>query len=155
MRIGELAKKTGCHLETIRYYERIGLMPAPERSLSGYRQYSTADVGRLNFIMGSRALGFHLEEVRSLLRLASESTLSYADVDAMARQHLAQVEEKQRELGALASELQAMIGACDQGSRAQCTILRSLSRRVSSKRLRDSALLGRRTAPSDATAAHD
>src|SRR5579875_2237715 len=98
MRIGELAKKTGCHLETIRYYERIGLMPSPPRSLSGYRQYTVADMERLNFIVGSRALGFHLDEVRSLLRLASESALSCADVDVMAREHLAQVKEKQREL---------------------------------------------------------
>lgn len=139
MRIGELAKKTGCHLETIRYYERIGLLREPERSLSGYRQYTSADVERVNFIVGSRALGFHLDEVRSLLRLASESTLSCADVDIIAREHLAQVKEKQHELAALASELQAMIKACGQSTRENCTILRSLSHRshAGSKRLRE------------------
>ena len=144
MRIGELAKKSGCHLETIRYYERIGLMPSPPRSLSGYRQYTVTDVERLNFTVGSRALGFHLDEVRSLRRLASESALSCAEVDAMAREHLAQVKDKQRELASLASELQAMIGACGQGSRAQCTILRSLSHRPSfgKRRLRESLPTG-------------
>ena len=136
MRIGELAKRTGCHLETIRYYERIGLLREPERSLSGYRQYTLADVERLNFIVGSRSLGFHLDEVRSLLRLASESTLPCADVDAIAREHLAQVKDKQRELAALASELQGMIKACGQGTRAHCTILRSLSHRSHAGRKR-------------------
>jgi MerR family mercuric resistance operon transcriptional regulator len=146
MRVGELAKKTGCHLETIRYYERIGLMPSPPRSLSGYRQYTTEDVERLNFIVGSRALGFHLDEVRSLLRLASEPTLSCAEVDTLAREHLSQINDKQRELAALASELQAMIEACGQASRGQCTVLRSLGRCVTftKRRLRDSAFISNR-----------
>lgn len=127
MRISDLAKRTGCHLETVRYYERIGLLPEPDRSTAGYRQYGAADVERLHFIVRSRALGFHLDEVRSLLTLASESTLSCREVDALARDHLAQVEAKQRELAVLATELRRMIDTCHKDTRETCTILRSLS----------------------------
>ena len=128
MRISELAQQTGCHLETVRYYERIGLLPAPARSPSGYRQYSAADAERLQFIVRSRALGFHLEEIRSLLSLASESALSCQDVDRITRDHLAQVEAKQRQLAMLASELRSMIESCHKDTRATCTILKALSR---------------------------
>jgi len=128
MRISELAQQTGCHLETVRYYERIGLLPSPARSPSGYRRYSTVDAERLQFIVRSRALGFHLEEIRSLLRLASESALSCQDVDRITRDHLAQVEAKQQELAMLATELRSMIEACHKDTRAKCTILKALSR---------------------------
>lgn len=128
MRINELAQRTGCHLETVRYYERIGLLPSPARSPSGYRRYDTADAERLQFIVRSRALGFHLEEIRSLLSLASESARSCQDVDRIARDHLAQVEAKQRELAMLASELRGMIETCHKDTRATCSILKALSR---------------------------
>jgi MerR family mercuric resistance operon transcriptional regulator len=127
MRISDLAQQTGCHLETVRYYERIGLLPQPRRSASGYRQYTDADMERLRFIVRSRALGFHLDEIRSLLMLASESSLSCQDVTALAREHLAQVEAKQQELARLASELRGMIETCHNDTRETCTILQSLA----------------------------
>jgi MerR family mercuric resistance operon transcriptional regulator len=127
MRISDLAKRTGCHLETVRYYERIGLLPKPDRSIAGYRQYGETDVERLQFIVRSRALGFHLYEIKSLLTLASESTLSCQEVDALARNHLAQVQAKQQELAALAKELHRMIDTCHKDTRETCTILRGLS----------------------------
>ncbi|HET8555223.1 MAG TPA: heavy metal-responsive transcriptional regulator [Rhodanobacteraceae bacterium] len=127
MRISEFAKKAGCHLETVRYYERIGLLPEPRRSASGYRHYSDVDAERLHFIVRSRALGFHLDEIRSLLTLASESSLPCRDVDALAREHLAQVEAKQRELTRLADELRCMIDACHNNTRETCSILSTLS----------------------------
>jgi MerR family mercuric resistance operon transcriptional regulator len=127
MRIGELASVAGCHLETVRYYERVGLIPSPRRSASGYRDYREDDVGRLRFVVRSRALGFSLEEVRSLLALASSGEASCLDVDALARAHLRQVEAKQRELAALAGELRAMIESCRRDTRATCTILRALA----------------------------
>ena len=88
MKIGEVSASSGCHIETIRYYERIGLMTAPDRTASGYRQYRDADIDRLRFITRGRALGFSLEELKSLLRLAEESQLSCSDVDRLARIHL-------------------------------------------------------------------
>ena len=69
MKISEAAAARGCHLETIRYYERSGLMPAPARTASGYREYSPTEVDRLRFISRGRELGFSLEEIRSLLSL--------------------------------------------------------------------------------------
>jgi MerR family mercuric resistance operon transcriptional regulator len=127
MRISALAKQTGSHLETVRYYERIGLLPPPERSAAGYRHYGDADVDRLTFIVRSRSLGFHLEEIRSLLSLASESALSCSEVDVLAKAHLVQVERKQRELTALSKELRSMIDACARDTRATCSILQSLA----------------------------
>ncbi|NMW22945.1 helix-turn-helix domain-containing protein [Rhodanobacter denitrificans] len=127
MRISDLAKATGCHLETVRYYERIGLLPPPVRSNAGYRDYRDSDVERLRFMVRSRALAFSLEEIRSLLTLASHTELSCEQVDGVARTHLAQVEAKQRELAALATELRGMIDICHHDTRATCTILQSLA----------------------------
>lgn len=132
MRISEFARKAGCHLETVRYYERIGLLPEPRRSASGYRHYNDADAERLHFIVRSRALGFHLDEIRSLLTLASESSLPCRDVDALAREHLAQVEAKQQELARLADELRGMVEACHNNTRETCSILRALSSNANS-----------------------
>lgn len=127
MRVSDLAKRTGCHLETVRYYERIGLLPEPGRSPAGYRQYGETDIERLHFIVRSRALGFHLDEIKSLMSLASESSLSCQEVDALARNHLVQIEAKQRELAALAEELRRMIDSCHKDTRGTCTILRELA----------------------------
>lgn len=127
MRISDLSKATGCHLETIRYYERIGLLPPPERSAVGYRAYAQPDVERLQFIVRSRSLGFTLDDVRSLIALASSTEMSCEDVDLVARSHLGQIEAKQRELAALAGELKTMIATCSHRTRATCTVLRSLA----------------------------
>jgi MerR family mercuric resistance operon transcriptional regulator len=127
MRISELSRLTGCHLETIRYYERIGLLAEPARSPAGYRSYTATDADRLSFIVRSRALGFHLDEVRSLVSLAAEQGESCAEVDRIARAHLAQVEKKQRELAALAAELGQLLDQCRKGTRAGCNILNALS----------------------------
>ncbi len=126
MRISELAAATGCHLETVRYYERIGLLPTPARSDSGYRAYGKPDVERLTFIVRSRALGFSLDEVRSLLALAHGDDRSCEEIDTIARHHLADIEAKQRELAALARELRSLIDGCEKRTQATCAILRSL-----------------------------
>jgi MerR family transcriptional regulator, mercuric resistance operon regulatory protein len=131
MRISDLARETGCHLETVRYYERIGLIPPPNRSASGYRSYQAEDVDRLRFIVRSRALGFGLDEIRSLLDLARGADAPCDDVDRLARIHLAEVEEKQRELTALADQLRELIETCGQGTRASCVILKSLGAPIS------------------------
>ncbi|MBD8525654.1 MerR family transcriptional regulator [Pseudomarimonas arenosa] len=124
--IGGVARASGCHIETIRYYERIGLLPAPARSASGYRHYQLQDVERLRFIARGRELGFSLDEIRSLLQLAEDPGLSCVDVDTLARQHLADIKAKLSDLQRMADELQRTIAACHGGQRAECTILEAL-----------------------------
>lgn len=126
MKISEAAASSGCHLETIRYYERVGLLPKPRRTASGYREYSDDEVDRLRFISRSRDLGFSLEEIRSLLRLESDDTLSCGEIDGIARAHLADIRIKLRELSRIARELDRTIGACSGGARGQCSILATL-----------------------------
>lgn len=126
MKISDAAAASGCHLETIRYYERSGLMPAPARTTSGYRDFSLADVDRLRFISRGRELGFSLEEIRSLLSLEDDPTVSCCDVDVIARQHLADIRERVHELSCVATELERVIAQCDGGERARCAILGAL-----------------------------
>ena len=126
MKISEAAAASGCHLETIRYYERVGLVPQPTRTGAGYRVYAAADVERLRFISRGRALGFSLEEIRSLLRLNDDSKLSCGDVDAMARAHLADIRQRIEELTRMAGELERGISQCAGGERGHCTILGAL-----------------------------
>ena len=126
MRIGELATQTGCNLETVRYYERIGLLAPPPRNASGYRSYGRGDAGRLRFIVRSRGLGFSLEQIRSLLALTDDHGHACEDVDSIARTHLEQIEAKQRELAEMAGELRRMIESCSPGTVDSCRIVKSL-----------------------------
>jgi MerR family mercuric resistance operon transcriptional regulator len=123
MKIGEVAAASGCHLETIRYYERIGLLPRPGRTGSGYRAYAAQDVARIRFITRGRDLGFSLDEIRSLLRLTEDPDLSCEQVDALARHHLAEIQTRQKELRRIARELERTIAGCAGGRRAVCAIL--------------------------------
>ena len=129
--IGELARRTGVNAVTIRYYERASVLPVPARGNAQYRVYAQADVDRLAFVRRARELGFTLDEVRELLSLADEPNRPCADVDALARAHLAQVEEKLAQLDALRRELARVIGEC-RGGRAisDCRILRALSEEI-------------------------
>lgn len=126
MKIGEVAAASGCHLETIRYYERIGLLPHPARTQSGYRSYRSQDVERMRFITRGRELGFSLDEIRSLLRLADDPALSCEQVDALARHHLAEIQARQKELRRMARELERTIAGCAGGRREVCAILGAL-----------------------------
>lgn len=126
MKIGEVAAASGCHLETIRYYERIGLLPRPSRTDSGYRAYTGQDVARIRFITRGRDLGFSLDEIRSLLRLTEDPDLSCEQVDALARLHLAEIQARQKELRRIARELERTIAGCAGGRRAACAILGAL-----------------------------
>ena len=126
MKISDAAAASGCHLETIRYYERVGLMPQPARTASGYRAYSLAEVERLRFISRGRELGFSLEEIRSLLRLDDDSKMSCGDVDVIARTHLADIRQRIDELHRMATELERVIAECAGGERGHCTILNAL-----------------------------
>ena len=126
MKIGEAAAASGCHIETIRYYERVGLLPAPARTEGGYRQYTDGQVQRMRFITRGRELGFSLDEIRSLLALADDESLSCGDVDRLARQHLEEIRVRVRELNRMVRELERTITGCQGGRRAQCTILDAL-----------------------------
>ncbi|MCZ8062794.1 helix-turn-helix domain-containing protein [Silanimonas sp.] len=127
MKIGELAAATGCHFETIRYYEKVGLLPKPQRTASGYRAYRPGDIARVRFITRGRALGFSLDEIRSLLHLSESPNLACGEVDALARQHLVEVREKLAQLQRMEAELVATIERCRGGQRATCSVLESLA----------------------------
>jgi MerR family mercuric resistance operon transcriptional regulator len=128
VKIGELAACSGCHPETVRYYERIGLLPSPPRTSGGYRDYAPEDVARLRFVSRGRDLGFSLEEIRSLLGLADDDGLSCQEVDRLARVHLADIHTRLDDLQRMATELQRVIDSCSGGERGQCTILDTLRR---------------------------
>lgn len=127
--IGELAARTDTSPETIRYYERIGLLPPPPRRGSGrYRMYRAADVERLAFVRRARALGFSTDAVRDLLGLADDPERPCGEVGQLARAHLMAVEDKLAQLTALRDELQRLIGACaGEHPMAECRILGALS----------------------------
>ena len=127
MKIGELATATNCHFETIRYYEKVGLLPKPERTASGYRAYRKGDIARVRFITRGRALGFSLDEIRSLLHLSESPDLACAEVDTLARRHLAEVREKLAHLQRMEAELVATVERCRGGQRATCAVLESLA----------------------------
>jgi Cu(I)-responsive transcriptional regulator len=125
--IGSLAELTGTKVETIRYYERLGLLPAPDRTAGNYRSYEPSHVGRLSFIRRAHDLGFSLDQVRELLGLADQKDRSCESVDAIARQHLAEVERKIADLKSLRRELDTLIGQCRHGTIAECRILDALA----------------------------
>lgn len=124
--IGRLAKATGTKVETIRYYERIGLLAAPLRSDGNYRAYDQEALSRLGFIRRARQLGFSIEQVRELLDLSDDRSRSCGAVDEIARQHLLTVEQKIADLTLMGSELGAMIRSCETGKVAECRIIEAL-----------------------------
>ncbi|MTJ83482.1 MAG: helix-turn-helix domain-containing protein [Telmatospirillum sp.] len=127
MTIGELARRTNSKVETIRYYEKIGLLAEPVRTAGNYRSYGQDHLRRLSFVRRSRDLGFSLDQVRALLDLALHRDWSCDAVDAIAKEHLAEVDRKIADLQALRRELDSMIDQCGSGSIAQCRIIEALS----------------------------
>ena len=128
LKIGGLARATGTKVVTIRYYERIGLMPEPERSGGNYRAYGSAALDRLRFIRRCRALGFPLEQVRELLDLASDARRPCSEVDRMIGEHLAEVERKIADLSRLAGELRRISDSCQGGGTiSNCRIVEAIA----------------------------
>jgi MerR family mercuric resistance operon transcriptional regulator len=125
--IGELATKSGCTIETIRYYERIGLLPAPARR-GRYREYGPEDVGRLGFVRRARELGFALAEVRALLRLAADGPDACAEARSLAAAHLADVRDKIADLRAMEQALAESVRRCEAGETPRCPLIETLSR---------------------------
>lgn len=126
MKIGELSRATGTHIETIRYYERIGLLPAPHRTAANYRSYGDPHRSRLTFVRHSRDLGFTIEEIRSLLDLSDHPERDCADADRIATRHLEQVEEKIAQLTLLRDELTRIVGRCRGGLAGDCRVIEAL-----------------------------
>ncbi|MBX3710422.1 MAG: helix-turn-helix domain-containing protein [Lysobacter sp.] len=124
--IGQLANATATKAETIRYYERIGLLLAPPRSAGNYRTYGPLDVQRLGFVRRARELGFSIEQIRELLSLGVDAEQDCGDIDQLTRAHVTRIEEKIADLQRLKDELFAMLRACPGGTVAQCQILQSL-----------------------------
>lgn len=127
MTIGDLSRETGVKVPTIRYYEGIGLMPAPPRSEGNRRLYGAKAVDRLRFIRHARELGFEVEAIRELLDLAEQPQRSCAKVDALAREHLRTITSRIERLTALKTEVEHMIKACAKGRIAKCRIIDTLS----------------------------
>ncbi|WP_374524822.1 helix-turn-helix domain-containing protein [Sphingopyxis sp.] len=126
MKIGELSRATGTNIETIRYYERIGLLPAPARTGANYRSYGGEHRARLSFVRHSRDLGFTIDEIRSLLDLSDHPDRDCADADRIAAAHLAQVEEKIAQLATLRDELARIVGRCRGGLAGDCRVIEAL-----------------------------
>ncbi len=129
MKIGELGLATGTKVETVRYYEKIGLLPPPGRTAGNYRAYSSDHLARLSFIRRARDLGFTLEAVRELLTFSDDKAQSCEAVDVIARAHLTEIDCKIADLQALRSELARVLGSCSNGTVADCKIIESLAPR--------------------------
>ncbi|MGH9210953.1 MAG: MerR family transcriptional regulator [Acidimicrobiales bacterium] len=122
--IGRLAEAAGVHVETVRYYERRGLIEPPPRSASGYRQYSPEDVWRLQFIRRAKQLGFTLAEVADLLGRGVEAGRAVDAVLAAAQAKVAAIDERQRELARVRCRLVQLVELCRDGNDADCVALR-------------------------------
>src|SRR6516225_5817549 len=125
--IGQLAREAATKVETIRFYEKTGLLPAPARTSGNYRAYGTEHLNRLSFIRRARGLGFSIEQIRALLGLADNKEQPCEAVDAIAQEHLEAVNRKISDLKALRRELDRMIGRCQHGTVAECRIIETLS----------------------------
>ena len=124
--IGSLGKKTGTKVQTIRYYEQIGLMPEPGRTTGGQRRYGDADLDRLSFIRHARQLGFTLQAIRELLALSDQPDRPCHEADVIARRQLREVEQRLARLEALRTELKRMVHECSGGRTADCRVLEVL-----------------------------
>lgn len=124
--IGALSKRTGVNIETIRYYERIKLIPPPPRTDSGRRLYGAEDVRRLTFIRNARDLGFDISAIKTMLALQEEPEASCQKVSQIATDQLEAVESRIRRLLGLRTELIRMVQECENGKVATCRIIEVL-----------------------------
>ena len=126
MAIGALAKQAGTNVETVRFYERVGLLAAPTRSAGGYRQYQTQHVERLSFVRRARALGFSIDEIRTLLRLVDERERPCAGARVVAEKHLRDVHAKIADLEAMERVLKDTVARCARGRGTHCPLIDAL-----------------------------
>lgn len=123
---GGLAVRTGCNIETIRYYEQIGVLPPPRRSQGGHRLYGPELVKRLNFIRRSRELGFTLDEIRELLRLVDGHKYTCAQVETLALEHVRELGRKISDLKKLKRVLEIMAAQCTGSKVPECPVIDAL-----------------------------
>ncbi|WP_128931549.1 MerR family transcriptional regulator [Bradyrhizobium zhanjiangense] len=128
MRRAELAQRTGCNLETVRYYEKVGLLSEPPRTPGGYRSYDAAHEQRVRFILRARELGFSLREIRELLHLVDERDQPCADVRAVAAAHLDDVRAKIADLKRMERVLKDVVARCADGTQPECPLIKTLFR---------------------------
>ncbi len=128
MAIGTLSKRSGVHIETIRYYERAGVLPKAERAANGRRIYGEEDASRLAFIRHARDLGFELNSVRALLKLQEQPQMSCSAASALAATQLAIVERRLSRLTVLRDELERMVQSCGNGCVAECRVIEALAK---------------------------
>lgn len=126
MLIGVLSKRTGCDIETIRYYERIGVMPKPPRTEGGHRVFSEDHLKRLTFIRRSRKLGFTLVQVRDLLGLVDGNDYTCDEVKAITVKHADVMRQKIADLKKLKRVLDDMVSQCDRGDIPDCPVIDAL-----------------------------
>ncbi|QBR38355.1 MerR family transcriptional regulator [Leisingera sp. NJS201] len=124
---GELAKATGCNLETIRYYEKTGMMPDPPRTAAGHRIYGQSHVQRLRFILRARELGFAIDEIKGLLGLVDGGTQTCGEVKALTERHLSDVRRKIEDLRRIEKVLAATAGQCSGEDVPECPVLEALA----------------------------
>lgn len=124
--IGQMSRETGVNIETIRYYERIGIMPKPDRTEGGNRQYDHDQLKRLFFIRRARGLGFSLEEIRGLFEMVDRKDFSCGEVHDLTVDHLASVQDKIANLIKLEKALKKMVSECSRGDVPECPILDTL-----------------------------
>jgi Cu(I)-responsive transcriptional regulator len=127
MRIGEAARATGTKAETVRYYEREGLLPAPARTEGNYRDYGPDLLARLGFVRRARGLGFSMVEIRQLLALSDDPDRPCAAIDAVASAHLTEIDRKLADLAALRAEMARLLDSCRRGTVDDCRIVEALS----------------------------
>lgn len=122
----ELARRTGCNIETIRYYEKIGMMPDPPRTPAGYRVYGTSHVSRLKFILRARELGFSIKETRGLLDLVDGGDQTCGEVKERTERHLADVRAKIADLRRIEKALSATAARCSGEEVPECAVIETL-----------------------------
>lgn len=127
LRRADLARATGCNLETIRYYEGIGLLPPPARTAAGHRTYDAVDVQRLRFIMRARDLGFTLEETRDLLALVDGGFQTCGEVQAIAARHLDSIAAKIADLKRIQRVLSETVAQCSGEGTPECAVIDALT----------------------------
>lgn len=125
--IGELSRHTACKVQTIRYYEAIGIMPEPARTSGNQRRYGVGDLQRLAFIRHSRELGFKLDAIRDLLNLSDTPDSECETADIIARGQLREIESRIVRLNALKKELRRMVDSCAGGRVADCQVIQILA----------------------------
>lgn len=125
---GGLAQRTGCNAETIRYYEKIGIMPEPARTAAGHRVYEASDQKRLTLILRLRDLGFSIEELREVLLLIDSETITCGEVETITQDHIGVIKAKIRDLRTILGALQELVAKCDGGDTPDCGALTELFR---------------------------